>query len=79
MRVQRATQNTKENMQMKGLARANACVGCTAPLPCTGRNRFRIFAVVPNDRRLTGLDPRKREAIEAQADFVANLTIPTSG
>ncbi len=35
-----------------------------------------IFAVASNCRRLTGLDPRKREAIEAHADFVANLLVP---
>ena len=35
-----------------------------------------IFAVAPNCRRLTGLDPRKREAVEAHADFVANLMVP---
>ncbi|MCZ6806491.1 MAG: TetR/AcrR family transcriptional regulator [Deltaproteobacteria bacterium] len=35
-----------------------------------------IFGVQGNCRRLTGLDPRKREAIEAHADFVANLMIP---
>jgi AcrR family transcriptional regulator len=35
-----------------------------------------IFAVQGNCRRLTGLDPRKQEAIEAHADFVANLMVP---
>jgi AcrR family transcriptional regulator len=35
-----------------------------------------IFAVASNCRRLTGLDPRKREAIEAHADFVADLLVP---
>lgn len=35
-----------------------------------------IFAVAPNCRRLTGLDPRRREAIEAHADFVARLFVP---
>jgi TetR/AcrR family transcriptional regulator len=34
-----------------------------------------IFAVASNCRRLTGLDPRKREAIEAHADFVADLLV----
>jgi len=38
-----------------------------------------IFSVAPNCRRLTGVDPRKREAIEAHADFVANLMVPPSG
>jgi hypothetical protein len=32
-----------------------------------------IFAVASNCRRLTGLDPKKRDAIEAHADFVADL------
>jgi TetR/AcrR family transcriptional regulator len=35
-----------------------------------------IFAVAPKCRRLSGLDPRKKEAIEAHADFVANLMVP---
>jgi TetR/AcrR family transcriptional regulator len=34
-----------------------------------------IFAVASNCRRLTGLDPRKRDAIEAHADFVADLLV----
>jgi len=38
-----------------------------------------IFAVASNCRRLTGLDPRKREAIEAHADFVANQVVPETG
>jgi hypothetical protein len=35
-----------------------------------------IFAVGPKCRRLSGLDPRKREAIEAHAEFIANLMVP---
>ena len=35
-----------------------------------------IFAVAPKCRRLSGLDPRKRAAVEAHADFVANLMVP---
>jgi AcrR family transcriptional regulator len=35
-----------------------------------------IFAVPANCRRLTGVDPRKPEAIEAHAEFVANLMVP---
>ena len=35
-----------------------------------------IFAVAPKCRRLSGLDPRKREAIEAHAEFIANLMVP---
>jgi hypothetical protein len=34
-----------------------------------------IFAVAPNCRRLSGLDPRKPEAVAAHADFVANLIV----
>jgi AcrR family transcriptional regulator len=34
-----------------------------------------IFAVASNCRRLTGIDPRKRETIEAHADFVADLLV----
>jgi len=37
-----------------------------------------IFAVPQNCRRLTGLDPRKPEAIEAHADFVADLILPSA-
>jgi AcrR family transcriptional regulator len=37
-----------------------------------------IFSVAANCRRLTGLDPKKRAAIEAHADFVANLLVPAS-
>jgi TetR/AcrR family transcriptional regulator len=35
-----------------------------------------IFAVAPECRRLTGLDPRKRDAIERHADVVAQLLVP---
>ncbi len=35
-----------------------------------------IFAVAPKCRRLSGLDPRKREAIEAHAEFIADLMVP---
>jgi AcrR family transcriptional regulator len=38
-----------------------------------------IFSVAPNCRRLTGVDPKKRETIEAHAEFVANLMVPPSG
>jgi AcrR family transcriptional regulator len=37
-----------------------------------------IFAVSANCRRLTGVDPKKRDTIEAHADFVANLMVPSS-
>lgn len=35
-----------------------------------------IFAVAPECRRLTGLDPETPAAIEAHADFVARLLVP---
>jgi hypothetical protein len=35
-----------------------------------------IFAVAPECRRLTGLDPETHEAIETHADFVARLMAP---
>ena len=34
-----------------------------------------IFAVASNCRRLTGLDPRRREAIDHHANFVADLIL----
>lgn len=35
-----------------------------------------IFAVAPECRRLTGLDPQTKSAIETHAEFVARLLIP---
>ena len=35
-----------------------------------------IFAVAPECRRLTGLDPTREDAIERHADFVARLLVP---
>ncbi len=35
-----------------------------------------IFAVAPECRRLTGLDPAAREVVETHADFVAGLLLP---
>ncbi len=35
-----------------------------------------IFAVAPECRRLTGLDPETRSAIETHAEFVARLLVP---
>jgi AcrR family transcriptional regulator len=35
-----------------------------------------IFAVAPECRRLTGLDPATHEAIETHAEFVARLMVP---
>ncbi len=35
-----------------------------------------IFAVAPECRRLTGLDPETEQAVEAHADFVARLLVP---
>ena len=35
-----------------------------------------VFAVAPECRRLTGLDPETGEAVETHADFVARLLVP---
>ncbi len=35
-----------------------------------------LFAVAPECRRLTGLDPRSAQAIETHADYVARLLVP---
>jgi len=35
-----------------------------------------IFAVAPECRRLTGLDPNREDAVERHADFVARLLVP---
>jgi hypothetical protein len=35
-----------------------------------------IFAVAPECRRLTGLDPLRDAAVEAHAEFVARLLVP---
>jgi TetR/AcrR family transcriptional regulator len=35
-----------------------------------------IFAVAPECRRLTGLDPETEEAVETHAEFVARLLVP---
>ena len=35
-----------------------------------------MFAVAPECRRLTGLDPRSARAIETHADYVARLMVP---
>jgi TetR/AcrR family transcriptional regulator len=35
-----------------------------------------VFAVAPECRRLTGLDPSTPEAVETHADFVARLLVP---
>jgi AcrR family transcriptional regulator len=35
-----------------------------------------IFAVAPACRRTTGLDPRRRDAVETHADYVARLMVP---
>ncbi len=35
-----------------------------------------VFAVAPECRRLTGLDPRGAQAIETHADYVARLLVP---
>jgi TetR/AcrR family transcriptional regulator len=36
-----------------------------------------IFSVAPNCRRLTGVDPKRRAAVEAHADFLAELMVPS--
>ena len=35
-----------------------------------------MFAVAPECRRLTGLNPARRQAVEAHAEFVARLFVP---
>jgi AcrR family transcriptional regulator len=35
-----------------------------------------LFAVAPECRRLTGLDPASAEAVEAHAEFIARLLVP---
>jgi AcrR family transcriptional regulator len=60
-----------EFMQQVGVARAAGIDAADAP-----HAFFAIFAVPANCRRLTGVDPRKPEAIEAHAEFVANLMVP---
>jgi hypothetical protein len=35
-----------------------------------------LFALAPECRRLTGLDPESPEAVETHADFVARLLVP---
>jgi TetR/AcrR family transcriptional regulator len=66
-----------EFMKEAGLARAAGIGEATIPhafFALSGAAGL-IFAVASNCRRLTGLDPRKREAIEAHADFVADLLV----
>jgi hypothetical protein len=35
-----------------------------------------MFAVAPECRRLTGLDPARRKAIETHAEFVSRIFVP---
>jgi hypothetical protein len=35
-----------------------------------------IFAVAPECRRLTGLDPETEQAVDAHAELVARLLVP---
>lgn len=35
-----------------------------------------LFAVAPECRRLTGLDPRRKQAVEAHAELVSRLFVP---
>jgi len=67
-----------EYMKKHGMARGAGIDDASAPhafFALAGAAAL-IFAVAPNCRRLTGLDPRKREAVEAHADFIADLMVP---
>ena len=67
-----------EFMKLHGVVRATGIDESLAPhafYAMAGAGSL-IFAVAPKCRRLSGLDPRKREAIEVHADFVANLMVP---
>jgi len=66
-----------EFLKQAGLARAAGIDEATIPhafFALSGAAGL-IFAVASNCRRLTGLDPRSRDAIEAHADFVADLIV----
>ena len=66
-----------EFLKQAGLARAAGIDEATIPhafFALSGAAGL-IFAVASNCRRLTGLDPRSRKAIEAHADFVADLLV----
>jgi len=66
-----------EFMKEAGLARAAGIEEADVPhafFALSGAAGL-IFAVASNCRRLTGLDPRKREVIEAHADFIADLLV----
>lgn len=67
-----------EFMKEHGLARATEIDDAAIPhaFYALAGSAALIFAVAPNCRRLTGLDPRKRDAIEAHADFIAKLMVP---
>jgi TetR/AcrR family transcriptional regulator len=65
-------------MQEFGVARVRALAEDEVPhafYALAGAASF-IFAVAPSCKRLTGLDPRRKQAIEAHADFVAKLMVP---
>jgi len=67
-----------EFMKTLGVVRANDMDESLAPhafYALAGAASL-IFAVGPECRRLSRLDPRKREAIEAHADFIAQLMVP---
>ncbi len=67
-----------EFMKLHGVVRATGIDESLAPhafYAMAGAGSL-IFAVAPKCRRLSGLDPRKREAIEVHAEFVANLMVP---
>lgn len=66
-----------EFLKEAGLARAAGIDAASVPhafFALSGAAGL-IFAVASNCRRLTGIDPRKRETIEAHADFVADLLV----
>lgn len=67
-----------ERLREAGLARAAGIDDDALPHAffALGGAAGLIFAVASNCRRLTGLDPRKRDAIEAHADFVARWVVP---
>ncbi|HIF95318.1 MAG: TetR/AcrR family transcriptional regulator [Myxococcales bacterium] len=67
-----------ETMKERGIVRAAGYKVSQAPhvfYSLMGAVQL-IFAVAPNCKRLTGLDPAKPKAIEAHAEFVAHLIVP---
>jgi TetR/AcrR family transcriptional regulator len=67
-----------EFMKLHGVVRATGIEESVAPIAffaMAGAGSI-IFAVAPKCRRLSGVNPRSREAIETHADFIANLMVP---